>query len=197
MHRIRKSIEAAVTKTAKTARGRAGHAIIGATVLVMTLSTAAVADRPATADDLQAARRASAPFHDLDAAIAAGHIEVFHDVMFDTTCFAQPGVGAMGYHYMNPALRDGVVDAARPEVLVYESRPDGSLKLVAVEYWVSAPDWEAAGNTEPPQLFGRQFDTIGVPNRLGTGAFYALHAWIWKPNPAGMFTMWNPEVSCP
>ena len=26
---------------------------------------------------------------------------------------------------------------------------------------------------------------------------YILHAWIWKPNPAGMFENWNPDVSCP
>lgn len=194
---LTKTIETAAANVARSARARVGRATVGAVVLVLALSTAAAADRPAAGDDLQAARQASAPFHDLDAAMAAGHTEVFHDVVFDTTCFAQPGVGAMGHHYMNPALRDGVVDASRPEVLVYESRPDGSLKLVAVEYWVSATDWAAAGNTEPPSLFGRQFDAIGVPNRLGTSAFYALHAWIWKPNPTGMFAMWNPKVSCP
>lgn len=26
--------------------------------------------------------------------------------------------------------------------------------------------------------------------------FYLMHAWIWRPNPAGMFADWNPEVSC-
>ena len=23
--------------------------------------------------------------------------------------------------------------------------------------------------------------------------FYLMHAWIWKPNPAGTFTDWNPK----
>ena len=27
-------------------------------------------------------------------------------------------------------------------------------------------------------------------------AFFLMHAWVWKPNPAGMFADWNPEVSC-
>jgi len=27
-------------------------------------------------------------------------------------------------------------------------------------------------------------------------AFYSLHAWIWKDNPSGMFSMWNPAANC-
>jgi len=30
----------------------------------------------------------------------------------------------------------------------------------------------------------------------GLPAFYSLHAWIWKHNPAGDFAMWNPDVTC-
>ena len=33
-------------------------------------------------------------------------------------------------------------------------------------------------------------------NRFGLPAFYSLHAWIWKHNPSGTFSMWNPNVSC-
>jgi len=24
-----------------------------------------------------------------------------------------------------------------------------------------------------------------------------MHAWVWKPNPAGIMADWNPRVSCP
>jgi hypothetical protein len=34
------------------------------------------------------------------------------------------------------------------------------------------------------------------PNRYGLPPFYALHAWIWQPNPSGKFEPWNPRVSC-
>jgi hypothetical protein len=27
--------------------------------------------------------------------------------------------------------------------------------------------------------------------------FYIMHAWIWKPNRAGLFADFKPEVSCP
>ena len=40
---------------------------------------------------------------------------------------------------------------------------------------------------------------LGMPMHILNPAvgFYLMHAWIWQPNPAGMFNDWNPEVSCP
>lgn len=31
----------------------------------------------------------------------------------------------------------------------------------------------------------------------GMPVHYDLHAWIWKANPEGTFTTWNPNVTCP
>jgi len=45
-------------------------------------------------------------------------------------------------------------------------------------------------------LFGQQFDVTDAGNRYGLPAFYSLHAWVWKRNPAGTFAMWNPKVHC-
>jgi hypothetical protein len=67
------------------------------------------------------------------------------------------------------------------------------LKLVAVEYVVFVHDRAGA---EPPSLFGQEFDFVGSPNRYGLPPFYALHAWIWKPNPSGLLSAWNPSVTC-
>ena len=44
--------------------------------------------------------------------------------------------------------------------------------------------------------FGQTFDLVEEPNRYGIPDFYALHAWIWKSNPSGIFAMWNPKVKC-
>ena len=138
------------------------------------------------------ATRATAAFHDVGAAKAAGYtVEVFD--LSGTSCIAQPGEGAMGIHYLNPALVDGTIDAAEPELLVYERRNDGSLKLVALEYLVLESAWQGA---RPPTLFGRTFDRTTDPNRYGLPNFYALHAWLWKPNPSGLLHAWNPRVSC-
>ena len=147
--------------------------------------------------DAAVAAAATARFHDLDTAQDAGYA-IHVAELSGATCIAQPGEGAMGDHFANGALLldGGVIDAAEPEALVYEQRNDGSYKLVALEYVVFQADWEAAGNTSPPVLFGRTFDVVASPNRYGLPSFYALHAWLWKPNPSGLLYAWNPSVSC-
>ena len=137
------------------------------------------------------AKPATARFHDVDEAIAAGYSFRLPELS-GRTCITQPGEGAMGVHMVNLDLvGDPAIDADEPEVLVYEPRSDGTLKLVALEYVV----FQGEGVSRPT-LFGRQFDVVGSPNRYGLPAFYALHAWIWKPNPSGVLNAWNPNVEC-
>ena len=140
------------------------------------------------------AKSSTARFHDIEQAKAAGYVATVADKA-GLTCIAQPGEGAMGIHMLNPALLfdNGTIDAANPELLVYERRNDGSLKLVALEYLVFQADWKSVGK---PSLFGQEFDVINADNRYGIPASYALHAWIWKPNPSGMLKPWNPQVDC-
>ena len=84
----------------------------------------------------------------------------------------------------------------------FTPRPLGPLldiaeqRLAALEHIVFKEAWDAT-HTGRPALFGVPFDFTPAPNRYGIPAFYALHAWIWKDNPAGMFMPWNPRVSCP
>jgi hypothetical protein len=99
----------------------------------------------------------------------------------------------MGVHMLNPSLLDSAIDADHPELLVYEPRNNGTLKLVALEYLVLKDAWQGASK---PALFGKEFDEIPAGNRYGLPAFYALHAWLWKPNPSGMLYAWNPRVDC-
>jgi hypothetical protein len=138
------------------------------------------------------AKTSTASFHDVDKAIEAGYsVRVFDLAGID--CIAQPGQGAMGVHMLNPSLLDSTIDAEHPELLVYEPRNDGTLKLVALEYLVLKDSWTGASK---PELFGKEFDEIPAGNRYGLPAFYALHAWLWKPNPSGILFAWNPNVDC-
>lgn len=168
------------------------HLIALATVAVaMLASTAAAAAKP---NALTTARAATAGYHNNDAALAAGYGE-FKDAQ-GIACIDQPGAGGMGIHFANVALvGDGEVNAATPEALVYEPKPNGRLRLVAVEYIVFQADWDAT-HSSPPSLFGQEFELMSAPNRYGLPPFYELHAWIWKHNPSGMFNDWNPRVSC-
>ena len=147
-----------------------------------------------TGETVANARDATAVFNDPAAALAGGY-DLLTDAA-DLACIDQPGAGAMGIHYVKGALvQAGTIDAARPQALVYERTPDGRLQLAAVEYVVLQTGWDAA-HTAPPALFGQTFMLTPADNRYGLPAFYSLHAWIWKPNPTGMFSMWNPSVSC-
>lgn len=146
-------------------------------------------------EDLGGARAGTAKYHRSDAAREAGY-----GILVDAAgiaCIDNPGVGAMGVHYVNGGLVGSpTVDPATPEALVYEPERNGRLRLVAVEYVVLQASWEGAGNTAPPTLFGQQFELVPSPNRYGLPPFYELHAWLWKHNPRGMFDDWNPLVSC-
>jgi hypothetical protein len=132
---------------------------------------------------LAALRRATAPFHNFAKALAAGW-----DLQF-TPCISNPaGPGAMGFHYVNPALLDGTLDVAEPEALIYEPDANGRLRLVAVEYLV--PFDAHAIDQPPPMLYGRPFSPSPAFQVWG------LHAWGWKHNPSGMHAPFNPNVSC-
>lgn len=137
--------------------------------------------------DLAQLRAATADFHKLENAQTAG----YGLVPGLDHCFDNPGVGAMGYHYINTDILDTTVEPLKPEAMVYAPGPNGQLKLAAVEFIVPAEAWDAEGNPELPSLYGQSFhlnESLGV---------YVLHAWVWKNNPSGMFEDWNPKVSCP
>jgi hypothetical protein len=106
-------------------------------------------------------------------------------------CFDNPGVGAMGYHYINVDLMDTDLDPNQPEALVYVPRPNGQLRLGAVEYIVPHEAWSEGNHADPPSVLGHD---LHLNNDLGV---WVLHAWIFENNPAGMFEDWNPKVSCP
>ena len=149
----------------------------------------ASSNKPEPGDTLvNAVRQATTHFTDVEAAKSAGY-GLFHG------CVSGPQEGAMGIHFVNGDLvGDGAVDASHPEALIYEFR-NGRLQLVGVEYVVIAEAWDA-NNDMPPTLMGQVFQYVGAPNRYRIPAFYELHVWAWKQNPNGMFTDWNPMVSC-
>ena len=94
---------------------------------------------------------------------------------------------------MTDTARDGrfraTTGAPRPG-----AKRQGGYKLVGVEWVVFQDAWDAT-NDAPPALFGKTFSVIQADNRYGLPPFYELHAWIWRPNPSGIFKDWNPSVT--
>ncbi|HZQ16236.1 MAG TPA: hypothetical protein VFA82_05615, partial [Gaiellaceae bacterium] len=85
-------------------------------VVVLLFATAAVAT--ADNDGVSAARAATAPFHRLGAAEAAGYtIEVVDLNGFACIDDIVNHTGAMGIHFLNPSLLDGNVDESTPELV--------------------------------------------------------------------------------
>ena len=125
-------------------------------------------------------RRAVAKFHDFDAAQRAGYTARI------TPCM-ESAPGGMGYHFAKPELIDGVVIEGRPEVLLYEPQGNGRLRFVGVEFIIPFTAWTS---TEPPVLYGQ---TLA---RNLTFEVWALHVWVGRENPTGIFSDWNPKVTC-
>lgn len=164
-------------------------------------------------DELAEVRRATVAFHDISAAYAAGYTTEFEP------CVEIPGGPAMGVHARHEALMgDQTIDPLRPELLLYEPKPAGGLRLVGVEYFqiVLVHDGNPNTNDVPvpwfehqappperivgptPQLFGQLFDGP-MEGHIPDGSMpwhWDLHAWIWQANPDGIFAPFNPNVRC-
>ena len=125
-------------------------------------------------------RAANDRFKDVAVAVAEGYSPI--------PCASGLQGGAMGVHYVNGALlKDGIVDIAKPEAVMYEPKADGKMDLVAVEY---------IAFKGPAALDDHLFNFVTEPNRYGLDKFYELHVWAWRPNPTGAFAYNNPNVSC-
>jgi len=186
----------------KQGRRRLAAAVFGG--VAVALAAAGVAGAGAgsarsgsNAAALAQAQKATAEYRQLAVAKADGY-GLLKDAK-GIACIAMDGMpqmGAMGIHYANGKLvGDGKVAVATPDVLVYEPQANGGRRLVALEYVVFQSAW-AKSHSSPPSLFGQTFNFTPKGNRFGLPAYYSLHVWIWKHNPSGTFSMWNPNVSC-
>ena len=138
---------------------------------------------------IRVVREATARFQDVSVAEHEGYALQFG-------CVTGPDFGAMGLHYVNGSLvASGVVDAAHPQIVLYEPTASGRLQLTGADYLVLADAWNAT-HAHAPELMGQIFQFFDAPNRFGLPPFYTLHVWAWKPNPNGAFVNWHPKVSC-
>lgn len=158
---------------ATTTRRKARFALV-LVPLVVTVAVSAAWALPSSASGqsgLAALRNATARFHNLSTTLASGRVDLH-------LC-----VDHMGQHYADPhSFSDGVLDPTDPEAMVYADDGSGHLRLVAVEWVSSTPG-----------------TVMGIPLHFnGAVDLWVLHAWIWSPNPDGMFADMNPRVgNCP
>ncbi|HMI51184.1 MAG TPA: hypothetical protein VK525_06715 [Candidatus Saccharimonadales bacterium] len=138
---------------------------------------------------LKTVREATERFRDVAVAESEGYALQFG-------CVSGADSGAMGLHFVNGDLvGKGVLDATRPQIVIYEAQPNGRLRLIGADYLLIKSAWDAKYSS-PPELMGQLFHLFDAPNRFGLPAFYTLHVWAWKENPNGAFVNWHPNVSC-
>ena len=179
-----------------------GIALIVVVALAISQTAAQVGHTPPTHSESQAltpaqgallkmVRESTERFKDVSVAETEGYSLLFG-------CVSGPDSGAMGLHYVNLKLVGlGIVDATRPQIVIYEPMPDGQLQLIGADFLVIASEWDKAhAGQGAPQLMGQLFHYFESPNRFGLPAFYTLHVWAWKENPNGAFVNWHPNVSC-
>jgi hypothetical protein len=147
---------------------------------------------PVVLSQLAQVRKATAKYHDVNAALADGFVPT-------PICVQEPGLGGMGIHYINPAhLMDPAINLLEPEILLYLETEDG-LQLLGVEYFqgIGAPDTPIPDPAPPAAVvFGRPLDGPMDAHEPGQPPHYDLHAWLWRANPAGIFAPFNPNVIC-
>lgn len=165
---------------------------------------------------LEEVRVATARFADVNVALAEGYIMDPMMVCETAEMLGHPEHhGAMGIHYFRPDLLgitgppdprvDGTgthTDFLQPSVLLYEPQADGTVELVGVENLVFKAAWDAAGNTAPPSFQGMPYDfmqddpSTDLDEAHGFEPHYDRHVWVHRENPNGMFTQFNPNVTC-
>lgn len=184
-------------------RLRVATALLSAVVLGTGLASAATAHHgDSVLRDLVRAAIATARFHSTDAAGRA-HYGPFPEGQPLHECISSlDDTGAMGFHWLDADNLNTNLDVTKPQVLVYAPDRRGDLHLVALEYVVFQDAWFKDHGNSTPMLFGQMFMKTGdrlhpeIENRYKIPPFWALHVWLWKFNPSGLFAPFNPNVSC-
>jgi hypothetical protein len=196
-------------------RGSSGHEMGGHTMAAMSAThehhggavEVTYEELTRTAEQLEAARSATAKYREVRVAEADGYHAIGPDV---------PG---MGIHYVRTHFEgSNGFDVEHPDILLYEknSSVPGGYALVGVSYLlVAATDTDGQPKNPPfPKSLAswhRHTDICVFPDRsvksnlsdeqckADGGRFTALtqwmiHAWIWKDSPTGVFSPTNPNV---
>jgi hypothetical protein len=190
--------------------------LAAAAALALATVPASASSGPAEGEpDLAEVRAGAERFRDIRVALAEGYISP--EPMCETAAGMgrDPALGAMGIHYFRPDLLgitappnprvDGSgthTDFRRPAILIYEPQADGSMELVAVENLVFEAAWRAAGHSAPPSFHGVAYDhmaddpSTAIDEAHHFEPHYDRHVWLFRDNPNGVFTPFNPNVSC-
>jgi len=159
---------------------------------------AAPKGQPTLTPELASVRTALDKYQDPIVAVANGYLSTVACVDFPkghSEGEMQYVAGGMGVHFLNLSNIGPTLDPEKPQVLIYEPVGD-KLKLVAAEWFAPV----ATVGDNPPSIFGQKLQGPmegHQPIMPPSLHHYDLHVWLWKNNPAGVFSPTNPDLMCP
>ena len=168
---------------------RSVGAAAGVALAVLLHSAVAVAQgQPDLPEEWAKVRRELEKYQDVIVALRDGYRS-------SVLCVQNDQGHGMGIHFVNTRLMGPTPDATRPQILLYV--PVGSkLELIGAEWFIPL----ATGVKGRPSVLGQPFDGPmegHPPTQPPDLHHYDLHVWLFKPNPAGLFAQFNPNVKCP
>ncbi|MFB6087838.1 MAG: hypothetical protein ABEJ85_04895 [Haloarculaceae archaeon] len=127
-------------------------------------------------------RESLSRFRDVTTAIDEGYRTAAQYVRTDD--------GVLGIPLVKPSI--GKLDPERPQIVLYGLTDDNQYELFGLKWYVPAEKRDG-----PPSLFGQSFDGPLSGKIWLVPEHYALHAWLFRDNPDGMFALYNPAIDPP
>jgi len=121
-------------------------------------------------------------FTDVSAALTEGYRT--------TGTYVRTDEGVLGEPFVNVEIDE--LDPERPQAVLYTLTEDGNYEAVGLKWFVSAEDRDS-----PPSLFGTEFSGPHGSEAALIPEHYALHVWLYRENPEGLFARYNPAVDPP
>lgn len=135
--------------------------------------------RPSSAEQLRAHESELDRLKDVTTAVDKGYRTIGQYVATDE--------GVLGIPFVNPTVTE--LDPEKPQAVLFTLTDDGTYEPLGLKWFVPT-----ARRDEPPSLFGRQFDGPLPGDGETIPRHYALHAWLFRDNSDGLFTLYNADV---
>jgi len=101
--------------------------------------------------------------------------------------YVRSEAGVLGEPFLNAQIQG--VEPTEPHAVLFDLTDEGTYEPLGLKWFVPAE-----GREDPPTLFGREFDGPFGSEAGVIPEHYALHAWLFRENPDGVFARYNPAV---
>ncbi|MFB6296066.1 MAG: hypothetical protein ABEH66_04400 [Halobacteriales archaeon] len=122
------------------------------------------------------------PLADVSTAIAKGYRTAGTYVRTDA--------GVVGEPFVNLEVEE--LNPEKPQAVLYTLTEEGTYEAVGLKWFVPASDYDS-----PPSLFGKTFSGPHESEAALVPEHYALHVWLYRENPEGLFARYNPALTPP